>query len=447
MAHTILGNNPQLLRLCSVDYYEPWPKSALEIVARSRLTPVPENIWQLVGDPTAEDDSPSPRRLQRRTLSMPVSPLQSSPTQAETAQEKQQEEKDIDADFPVTVVEDNSHVQKLKPKAKGKSKAKSKGGKTKTKAKAAAKAAATAPPTKNKYRNKHRIRARSAKGKSKRNPAEAAKKEQSQEEAQWNGCPAQRQRCWFISAQSQKAKARHGHQGPRSAALHCSKRGKGYFWRDKTNIPFSKLVLQFLGTYTGLLQSQVMAKKEQLQRLELGLQKLAEAEGGVESMGHDMDLRKVELEKKSETLALLLDRILGETSVAESQKARVESVRSKLQHETVELEEKLEKVSKELAEAKPALVAAREALGRISPSDMNTLRSMRSPPDLIKRILDAVLVLRHLPLNVQRGNCICLLSRWKDLPAHAALVGIFTAHDVRGALSAERQRFRPRHSQ
>ena len=48
----------------------------------------------------------------------------------------------------------------------------------------------------------------------------------------------------------------------------------------------------------------------------------------------------------------------------------------------------------DLAIAQPALEAALGALNSISSKDINSLKALKSPPDIVKRIFDCVLLLR-----------------------------------------------------
>lgn len=49
---------------------------------------------------------------------------------------------------------------------------------------------------------------------------------------------------------------------------------------------------------------------------------------------------------------------------------------------------------RDLALAQPALDAALSALNSITPKDINGLKALKNPPDVIKRIFDCVLLLR-----------------------------------------------------
>lgn len=54
---------------------------------------------------------------------------------------------------------------------------------------------------------------------------------------------------------------------------------------------------------------------------------------------------------------------------------------------------------KDLSAAKPALDEALSALNSITPKDIVSLKALKSPPDVVKRIFDAVLLLRHWPID------------------------------------------------
>ena len=53
-----------------------------------------------------------------------------------------------------------------------------------------------------------------------------------------------------------------------------------------------------------------------------------------------------------------------------------------------------ESAEKDLEAAKPALDAAVAALNSITPKDIASLKALKNPPDVVKRIFDCVLLLR-----------------------------------------------------
>ena len=54
-----------------------------------------------------------------------------------------------------------------------------------------------------------------------------------------------------------------------------------------------------------------------------------------------------------------------------------------------------EEAEKDLAAAKPALESALSALNSITPKDIVALKALKSPPDIVKRIFDSVLLFRY----------------------------------------------------
>lgn len=53
-----------------------------------------------------------------------------------------------------------------------------------------------------------------------------------------------------------------------------------------------------------------------------------------------------------------------------------------------------ESAEKDLEAAKPAMDAAVAALNSITPKDIASLKALKNPPDVVKRIFDCVLLLR-----------------------------------------------------
>lgn len=53
-----------------------------------------------------------------------------------------------------------------------------------------------------------------------------------------------------------------------------------------------------------------------------------------------------------------------------------------------------ESAEKDLEAAQPALDAAVAALNSITPKDIASLKALKNPPDIVKRIFDCVLLLR-----------------------------------------------------
>ena len=59
-----------------------------------------------------------------------------------------------------------------------------------------------------------------------------------------------------------------------------------------------------------------------------------------------------------------------------------------------EIQEVKDDAERDLAAAQPALDAALAALNSITPKDITSLKALKSPPDIVRRIFDCVLLLR-----------------------------------------------------
>eukprot|EP00658_Telonema_sp_P-2_P071097 TRINITY_DN60414_c0_g1_i1.p1 TRINITY_DN60414_c0_g1~~TRINITY_DN60414_c0_g1_i1.p1 ORF type:complete len:472 (-),score=207.64 TRINITY_DN60414_c0_g1_i1:61-1476(-) len=115
---------------------------------------------------------------------------------------------------------------------------------------------------------------------------------------------------------------------------------------------------------------------------------------------------KVELAETEKVLAKTSDRIekmivnLKEKSgKAEKVKAEVTVVKNELQESAAKIGADRDETNRDLEEAKPALEAAENALNAIKPDDIKSLKALKNPPNIIKRIFDGVLILRRDPIN------------------------------------------------
>lgn len=70
----------------------------------------------------------------------------------------------------------------------------------------------------------------------------------------------------------------------------------------------------------------------------------------------------------------------------------------------------------DLAAAKPALDEALTALNSITQKDIVSLKALKSPPDIVKRIFDCVLLLRHWPIDKVSNNWLLTEKLWFGMP-------------------------------
>lgn len=92
---------------------------------------------------------------------------------------------------------------------------------------------------------------------------------------------------------------------------------------------------------------------------------------------------------------MLLKQISENTAIAEKEKAKVVVIVDQVTKKAGEIAAVKDDAERDLAAAKPALDAALNALNSISGKDINSLKALKNPPDIVKRIFDCVLILRH----------------------------------------------------
>lgn len=128
--------------------------------------------------------------------------------------------------------------------------------------------------------------------------------------------------------------------------------------------------------------------------LEGGLKKIAEAKEAVGLMRAELTKKDAELAVSAKEAEQLLREISDRTEAAEKEKKKVSAIVDSVRRKTKEIAAAKSSAEADLAGAQPALDAALTALNSITHKDITSLKSLRSPPDVIKRIFDCVLLLR-----------------------------------------------------
>eukprot|EP01028_Stygiella_incarcerata_P006636 TRINITY_DN270_c0_g1_i1.p1 TRINITY_DN270_c0_g1~~TRINITY_DN270_c0_g1_i1.p1 ORF type:complete len:4523 (-),score=1222.92 TRINITY_DN270_c0_g1_i1:192-13760(-) len=146
-----------------------------------------------------------------------------------------------------------------------------------------------------------------------------------------------------------------------------------------------------------------MTKYEEVQSLatkvDSGLQKLEKAAEDVEAMKVSLKEKEKNLEKAQKKTDEMLKTISESTAKAEKKRGDVKAVKDALAEDAAIVSAGKEEAEKDLEAAKPALVRAENALKAITPKDIQNLRALRNPPQLVKTIFDGVLLLKRLPIN------------------------------------------------
>nr|XP_038946048.1 dynein axonemal heavy chain 10 isoform X3 [Rattus norvegicus] len=162
----------------------------------------------------------------------------------------------------------------------------------------------------------------------------------------------------------------------------------------RSNYVTPKNYLDFINTYSKLLDEKTQYNIAQCKRLEGGLDKLKEATIQLDELNQKLAEQKIVLAEKSAACETLLEEIATNTAIAEEKKKLAEE-------KAIEIEEQnkiiaVEKAEAEtaLAEVMPILEAAKLELQKLDKSDVTEIRSFAKPPKQVQTVCECILIMK-----------------------------------------------------
>ncbi|GAB0196984.1 dynein axonemal heavy chain 10 [Grus japonensis] len=162
----------------------------------------------------------------------------------------------------------------------------------------------------------------------------------------------------------------------------------------RSNHVTPKNYLDFIHTYSKLLEEKNEFILAQCKRLDGGLVKLKEASIQLVELNKKLAEQKIVLAEKSAACEALLQEISANTEVAEEKKKLAEEKAMEIQEQNKIIA--MEKAAAEtaLAEVMPILEAAKLELQKLDKSDVTEIRSFAKPPKQVQAVLECVLIMR-----------------------------------------------------
>ena len=160
-----------------------------------------------------------------------------------------------------------------------------------------------------------------------------------------------------------------------------------------------KSYLSFIGGYKNIYTEQKQYVGELSNRMKSGLEKLKEAGHSVTKLSEELVEKKKELAVASKEAEKVLAEVTVKAQAAEKVKAEVQKVKDKAQAVADAISADKAIAEEKLEKARPALEEAEAALQTIKSGDIATVRKLGTPPHLIMRIMDCVLLLFQKKLN------------------------------------------------
>ena len=155
-----------------------------------------------------------------------------------------------------------------------------------------------------------------------------------------------------------------------------------------------KSFISALETFHQLYSTQLADLRSMMARLDAGLNKMNSAKEDVGRMRIELAVKDKELVVAGAEAERLLAEISESTAAAEKERAKVGKIVEAVTKKADEIAAVKADAERDLEAAKPALEAALSALNSITPKDIASLKALKSPPDIVKRIFDCVLLLR-----------------------------------------------------
>ncbi|XP_043925694.1 dynein axonemal heavy chain 10 [Protopterus annectens] len=162
----------------------------------------------------------------------------------------------------------------------------------------------------------------------------------------------------------------------------------------RSNYVTPKNYLDFINTYSSLLNDKDQFILAQCRRLEGGLDKLKEASVQLAELNVKLAEQKVVLAEKSAACEALLQEIASNTAVAEEKKKLAQEKAAEIEEQNKIIAVEKQDAERALAEALPALEAARIALQDLDKSDVTEIRAFAKPPKQVQTVCECILVMR-----------------------------------------------------
>lgn len=151
--------------------------------------------------------------------------------------------------------------------------------------------------------------------------------------------------------------------------------------------------LELIKSVLSILDDQTQKVERLLKRYEDGLQKMAETEGVVSSLQADLAAQTPIMEKKAKETAELMAVVKKEQAEADIVQANVEKEAAAAKIESDKAAVIEEDVSRDLAEAMPALAAADKAVAKLDKKSVDNIKGLGKPPPAIRLVCQAIVIM------------------------------------------------------
>ncbi|XP_013358995.1 PREDICTED: dynein heavy chain 10, axonemal isoform X2 [Chinchilla lanigera] len=162
----------------------------------------------------------------------------------------------------------------------------------------------------------------------------------------------------------------------------------------RSNYVTPKNYLDFIHSYSRLLDEKTQYNIAQCKRLEGGLDKLKEATVQLDELNEKLAEQKVVLAEKSAACETLLEEIATNTAIAEEKKKLAEEKAMEIEEQNKVIAVEKAEAETALAEVMPILEAAKLELQKLDKSDVTEIRSFAKPPKQVQTVCECILIMK-----------------------------------------------------
>ncbi|XP_058137242.1 dynein axonemal heavy chain 10 [Dasypus novemcinctus] len=162
----------------------------------------------------------------------------------------------------------------------------------------------------------------------------------------------------------------------------------------RSNYVTPKNYLDFINTYSKLLDEKTQYNIAQCKRLEGGLDKLKEATIQLDELNQKLAEQKIVLAEKSAACEALLEEIATNTAIAEEKKKLAEEKAMEIEEQNKIIAVEKAEAEAALAEVMPILEAAKLELQKLDKSDVTEIRSFAKPPKQVQTVCECILIMK-----------------------------------------------------
>ncbi len=159
-----------------------------------------------------------------------------------------------------------------------------------------------------------------------------------------------------------------------------------------------KSFLQFLTDYGVMYKAKSSEIMTKANRVEIGLEKLKSGAKDVEKMKVVLAEEEVKLRQSEESTNVMLSKLEMSSMEAKKEADAVSKIKEACQADAERITGEKADAEEDLAKAQPFLDEAERAVGSIKPNDLNELKKLGKPSDIIKLIFDCVSLLKMGPM-------------------------------------------------